>query len=92
MIVVGWRCEVCGNRGKAFVAERAEGSDIKEWVDECGEACHEAHQLLSPGCQSRKVDLLLPVPDDAKFIGEKDNPNRLSDDLSEFDKPFKPVE
>lgn len=91
MITIGWRCTECQKRGKAFVANRPADMDLKAWVDECGIAIHDAHTLLSPGCNHDKLDLLMPAPDKAKWLGQVGNDKPLSDDLSEFDKKFKPL-
>lgn len=62
MVTVGWRCNSCKMVAKAFVMERGPDENIVHWIEqEVAPACGTSHELLSPKCPSRKVDILLKV-------------------------------
>ena len=69
-ITVLFDCHECGLlRAKAFVRERWKEEQLLSWIKEVNIAVGEAHSLLSPLCQSRKVDLRLPVKDQELGLG-----------------------
>jgi hypothetical protein len=83
MITVLFTCHKCGiQRVRVPVKERTPGQDIKEWMDSVMVECGKVHKRISGRCDSRHLDLAIPVPDKGP-VGESapEIKEPLSDDF-----------
>jgi hypothetical protein len=80
-IHVLYSCKLCGIvKRSVAVPNRHESQDVVSWVQ--GTVLHRVmldHTRTSLLCEAETVDLYLPAPKDARFIGEKDNPPQTGD-------------
>lgn len=71
MVTVMFDCKKCGLKQQKVQVPARETEDVVKWVEKVRQLCGDEHLRLSPTCNSEKVDLYLPVPPEAEFIGQQ---------------------
>jgi hypothetical protein len=67
-------CPVCGlTKHKLEVPARpnADPSTLRAWIDAIGHWIRDEHQRVSPRCHHDKVDVYIPAPNEAEFVGQQ---------------------
>ncbi len=64
-----FNCKKCGkDKHPFFVRDRRKDEDILSYMNELREEMAVSHSLSSPGCDSRVLDLMIPVSKEG-FVG-----------------------
>jgi hypothetical protein len=88
-IKVLYSCHACGTeKATMIVPERREGQEIGDFVRQVAQECGLSHSIRSPKCQNRKIDLMLPLFDDAAQIGGAGKKSLSKEQMEELSKQF----
>ena len=71
MITIMFSCAGCGLVKHKLQVPARETEDIFEWMEKVKRWLGDEHERVSPQCQSPCCDLMIPMPDDAEFIGQQ---------------------
>lgn len=72
MITVKYECKVCNaSRDVQVPARETIDQPVTDWVKSVAGHCGADHERHSPRCKSRHVDLRIPNPDNAEFVGQQ---------------------
>jgi hypothetical protein len=70
MITIKYTCHECGlTEQELDVPERHRAVDVVYWVKMAGSKVGEDHAERRPDCRNNKVDLMIPVAENATMIG-----------------------
>ena len=85
-ISVAFNCNSCGLRAvKVQVQRRREDQDMAEWAEQAASRCGFKHRVLSPQCQSNKLDLMIPIPAPGDRLGRSVDPDKDSPNSREWE-------
>lgn len=71
-MIVLFTCHACKReKTPCHVEPREPHQAIGDWMEHVGQRVAACHELLSPDCRERKVDLMIPAPKKGERVGQE---------------------